>query len=157
MDAMPKLSVLAACERVIVDRVGSLPSLINIFQRMNIQLQDAPLPENAIAPTRWVVFTLWQHTPEERDVEYTQRTEVIAPSGDKFADARIVFKITEADDLQSKNHLEIFGIPINVEGFLKVRVWLEGIADTTAEYQYFVKHVPKEGHAKPAAGQILLN
>jgi len=150
---MPKLTILAACERVIVDKVASLPSLINVFQRMNIQVQDAPLPENALSPTRWSVFTLWQHTPEERDVEYTQRTEVIAPSGDKFVEATTAFKITEADDLQSKNHIDIFGIPINVEGFLKVRVWLEGTADTTGEYQFLIKYIPKVKQEDPAAGQ----
>jgi hypothetical protein len=147
---MPKLTILAACERVIIDREASLPSLISIFQRMNVQVQDAPLPENALSPTRWAVFALWQHTPEERDVEYTQRTEVFAPSGERFLEATMAFKITEADDLQSKNHISIFGIPINVEGFMKVRVWLEGIADTTGEYQFFVKHMTKgkqEGHA----------
>jgi hypothetical protein len=148
---MPKLTILAACERVIIERDASLPSLISIFQRMNVQLQDAPLPENALSPTRWAIFTLWQLTPEERDVEYTQRTEVIAPSGDKFLEATTSFKITEADDLQSKNHLDIFGIPINVEGFIKVRVWLEGIADTTGEYQFLVKYLPKVKQEETAA------
>ena len=152
---MPKLTILAACERVIIDRVASLPSLISVFQRMNVQVQDAPLPENALSPTRWAVFTLWQHTPDERDIEYTQRTEVIAPSGDKFIEATTVFKITEADDLQSKNHLDIFGIPINTEGFLKVRVWLEGIADATGEYQFLVKHMPKTPPEHAAAAQAL--
>jgi hypothetical protein len=150
---MPKLTILAACERVIIEREASLPSLISIFQRMNVQIQDAPLPENALSPTRWAIFTLWQHTPGERGVEYTQRTEVIAPSGDKFVEASTVFKITEADDLQSKNHIDIFGIPINIEGFLKVRVWLEGIADTTGEYQFLVKHMPKGKQEGPAADQ----
>ncbi|MGA9668030.1 MAG: hypothetical protein WBQ94_02415 [Terracidiphilus sp.] len=152
---MPKLTILAACERVIVDKEASLPSLINIFQRMNVQLQDAPLPENAVSPTRWSVFTLWQHIPEERGVEYTQRIEVISPSGDKFVEASTAFKITEADDLQTKNHIDIFGIPINAEGFLKIRVWLEGIADTTGEYQFLVKYLPKIKPPEPAADKIL--
>jgi hypothetical protein len=141
---MPKLMILAACERVLVDRATSLPSLINIFQRMNIQIQDAPLPENAISPIRWAIFTLWQHSPEEKDIEYTQRIEVIGPSGVKFAEMATKFKITEVDDLQSKNSIDIIGLPINTEGFLKVRVWLEGIADSTGEYQFLIKYLPKE-------------
>jgi hypothetical protein len=143
---MPKLTILAACEKVIVDRVASLPSLISIFQRMNVQIQDAPLPENAVSPTRWSVFALWQLTPEERGIEYVQRIEIISPAGDTFAEAKTTLKISEVDDLQSKSHIDIIGIPINTEGFIKVRVWLEGIADTTGEYQFMVSHLPK---AKP--------
>jgi hypothetical protein len=141
---MPKLIILAACERVLIDRVSALPSLINIFQRMNIQLQDAPLPENAVSPARWAIFALWRHSPEERNIEFTQRTEVIGPSGVKFAEMTTMFKITETDDLQSKNYIELLGLPIYTEGFLKVRVWLEGIPDTEGEYQFLIKHVPKE-------------
>jgi len=113
---------------------------------MNIKLQDAPLPENAISPARWAVFTLWQHTPEEKDIEFVQRTEVLSPSGEKFAEITTTFKITENEDLQSKNHVEILGLPIGTEGFLKIRVWLEGVADTTGEYQFLIKYLPKEKH-----------
>ena len=148
---MPKLMILTACERVIIDRATSLPSLINIFQRMNIQLQDAPLAENAVAPTKWSIFSLWVHTPEERDVEYTQRLEIIGPSGTKFGEGVTKFKISEVDDLQSKNHVDILGLPINAEGFVKIRVWLEGVADATGEYQFLVKYLPKEkNEAEPA-------
>jgi hypothetical protein len=115
---------------------------------MNIQLQDAPLPEDAISPARWAIFALWQLTPEERDVEFTQRTEIISPSGVKFAEATSKFKITEIDDLQSKNQIDLFGLPISVEGFLKIRVWLENIADASGEYQFLIKHVPKEKDAE---------
>jgi len=61
---MPKLIMFTACEKVIIDR-RELPSLINIFQRMQIQLLDAPMPENAVSPVRWDVFSLWQHTKDE--------------------------------------------------------------------------------------------
>jgi hypothetical protein len=143
---MPKLVILAACERVIIDRVASLPSLINVFQRMNIRLQDAPLPDNAMSPMRWSIFTLWQHTPEERGIQYTQKLEIFSPIGTKFGDGTATFAVTEADDLQSKNNFDLFGLPINSEGFVKIRVWLEGIADTTGEYQFAIKYLPKESN-----------
>jgi hypothetical protein len=147
---MPRLTILTACERVLIDRASSLPTLVNIFQRMNIQLQDAPLAENAVAASKWAIFALWVHTPEERDVEFTQRTEIIGPSGTKFAEAVTKFRTSDADDLQSKNHIDILGLPINAEGFIKVRVWLEGIADTTGEYQFAVKYLPKEQNEQSA-------
>lgn len=150
---MPKLMILAACEKVIIDR-NFLPSLINIFQRMNIQLQAAPLPEKAVSPARWSVFTLWQHIPEEKDIEYTQHLEVISPNGDKFFESAVQFKITEDNDLQSKNQLDLFGLPINDEGFITIRVWLEGIENSTGEYQFFVKHHRKESNEQVSSTQI---
>jgi len=61
----------------------------------------------------------------------------------KFSEATSKFRISETDDLQSKNHIDMFGLPIGTEGFLKVRVWLEGIADATGEYQFRIKFLPK--------------
>ena len=136
--------ILTACERVIIDRQSSLPSLINIFQRMNVQTGDTPPPSNAVSPQRWAVFALWVHTPDEREIEYVQRTEIFDAAGTKFADSTTLFKITDADDLQSKNHLDVLGMPIGPEGFVKVRVWLEGIANTTGEYQFALKHIKRE-------------
>jgi hypothetical protein len=95
---------------------------------------------------RWSIFTLWQHTPEERGIQYTQKLEIFSPIGTKFGDGTATFAVTEADDLQSKNNFDLFGLPINSEGFVKIRVWLEGIADTTGEYQFAIKYLPKESN-----------
>jgi len=122
-----------------------LPSIINVFQRMNVPVDpETPLPAKAVAPQKWSIFSLWVHTPEERDVQFTQHTEVFDAAGDKFVESANQFKITDSDDLQSKNHLDILGMPIGPEGFVKIRVWLEGVADTTGEYQFAIKHVAKD-------------
>jgi hypothetical protein len=150
---MPKLVILTACERVLIERVSSLPSLINIFQRMDVQvIPDTPIAPNAVAAIRWAVFALWMHTPEERGIEYTQRTEIVGASGNKFIDVVNKFSITDADDLQSKNHIDVLGLPIDTEGFVKIRIWLEGVADTSAEYQFAVRHQSqkKETHENAA-------
>jgi len=111
---------------------------------MNVQLQDAPLAENAVAPIRWAVFTLWAHTQDEVGKEFTQRTEILSPSGNRFGEGTAKFMITETNDLQSKHHLDILGLPIESEGFVTVRVWLEGIPDSATEYKFAVKHLPKK-------------
>jgi hypothetical protein len=140
---MPKLLVFAVCEKVIIDH-RQVPSLISIFQRMEILLQDAPLPENALSPTSWNVFCLWQHAPDEIGVEFSQRVEVFVPNGQMFVYSEAKFKVTEERDLQSKNTFQFFGIPINDEGFIRVTSTLNGDPDTLAEYQFFVQHQPKE-------------
>ena len=140
---MPKLIVIAACEKVIVDKQGP-PSLISIFQRMNIQLQDVPLPEGAVAPMRWAVFTLWQYTPEDKNgMEFTQRSEVIGPLGTLFATSDVKFTISNIDDLQSNVFVDILGIPVQVEGLVKIRVWLNEMPTQVGEYFFTIKHHSK--------------
>jgi hypothetical protein len=142
---MPQLSVLVACEKVIVDRVG-VPSLISIFQRMNVQLQmpEQP-PHNATIPITWAVFVLWQHSEDELDKEFIQRVEVDAPDGKNFISAETKFKITDVDDRQSKNHIIINGLPVWAEGFVTVKVWLEGVEGSSHTYLFFLKFVPSNG------------
>jgi hypothetical protein len=152
---MPQLKILALCDRVIVDFNHKTPSLIGIFQRVNAQIPDAPLPERAVAPMRWAVFTLWVHTEEERNIEYTQHTRINDATGGVFAEATTKFTVTEPDDFQSKNTIEIFGMPISVEGRLSVTVWLDGIDDSKADYPFFVKHVRSESNDQTAASKVI--
>ena len=114
---------------------------------MNIQLNvGVELPANAISPTRWSIFALWQHSSEEKDRSYTQRTEIVTPSGEQFALTSTVFSIREEDDLQSKNSMEFFGLPINKEGFMRIRVWLDEVPDASGEYSFLVKYKFEEKH-----------
>jgi hypothetical protein len=137
---MPKLAILTACEKVIVDRIG-LPSLISIFQRMNVQVSE-PLPENATIPFSWAIFVLWQHTEDELDTEYVQHVQIVAADGKTFITAETKFKITEVDDRQSKNHLIVNGLPVWAEGFVTINVWLAGLEESKHSYVFFVKHLP---------------
>ena len=148
---MPKLTILAACEKVIVDRVG-LPSLINIFQRMNVKLVD-PLPENAAIPHQWAIFVLWQHTEDEINVDFTQHLEIFAPDGRSFLTGETKFKITEGDDRQSKNHIVINGLPVWAEGFVTINVWLSGQEDSKHSYLFTVKYMPNETPNQPTVAK----
>jgi hypothetical protein len=140
---MPKLILFVACEKVIIDH-QQLPSLINIFQRMQIKLPDAPLPEKALSPVRWDAFALWQHTEEEVGRKFTQRIEALTPDGEKFLEAKVVFGAVNNEDLQSKNTFQLFGIPINQEGKIRVITWLGDDENPVGEYYFSMKHLPKE-------------
>ena len=80
---MPKLKAVLACEKVIFDQEGPV-SLINIFQRMNIQLTGVPLPEKAISPIMWNIFVLWESDPLPVGQEFNQVISVKAPDGEIF-------------------------------------------------------------------------
>ena len=144
---MPKLLAVLVCEKVIVDQ-QQVPSLIGVFQRINVQLLDAPLPENAVTPMKWAVFALWEHTKDEQGKTFIQRLQVLKPDGSTFIDNSQPFQVRDPDFLQSKNTAEIFGIPADKEGEIKVRVWIEGEEERGGGYSYSVKHQPKENHGK---------
>lgn len=140
---MPKLLALLVCERVIIDRQG-MPSLINVFQKMNIQLADAPLPEKAVSPGRWAVFSLWQHEESEKEKPFTQILEVIVPSGEMFVTSEQEFKTVGPEDTQSKISIEFGSLPIWQEGIIQVRVALKGSDEPAHVYKFEVKYLPKE-------------
>jgi hypothetical protein len=148
---MPKLILLGACEKVIIDR-SQLPSMINIFQRMTFEVADVPLPENAVAPTRWDILAIWQHTPEEKAIEFIQHTSVISPDESIFAQSVTIFKVTDDNDLQSKNVIQIMGVPVSKEGRAVVKVSIEGLPDSAAEFQFLISHVRKDQGT--SAGQV---
>jgi hypothetical protein len=150
---MPTLAILAACERVIIDRVG-LPSLINIFQRMNVHPVPERIPENAVSPISWAIFVLWQHTEDELNKEFIQNVQVVTPDGRIFTSTQTSFKITEADDLQSKNHIVVLGLPVWSEGFMSVNVWLEGLETDKHSYLVAIKYLPKD-QAQPQHSDAL--
>jgi hypothetical protein len=140
---VPNLLALMVCERVILDR-QDMPSLINVFQKMNIQLSGAPLPEKAVSPTRWSVFTLWQHEDSETGKTFTQTLEIVLPNGEVFSATEQEFKSEKADDIQNKIAVEFTGIPIWQEGFLQVRVSLKNSDQPPSVYKFAVKYLPKE-------------
>jgi hypothetical protein len=154
---MPQLKIFTACEKVIYDLNTKVPSLIGIFQAMNVPIQDAPIPEKAVAPIKWSVFTLWQHTDKERNIEYTQHVRITDPSGQIFGETSAKFKVTEPDDYQSKNSVEVFGLPVSKEGVVRIEAWLEGIDTSHHECQFHIRYVrggPNEQVTEPAGKPV---
>jgi hypothetical protein len=140
--SVPKLLILAACEKVIIDR-AQVPSLIGIFQGINIQLTGEPMPAKALSQMRWAVFTDWETGPEEIGTEFTQHLEIITPSGEIFVTGMAKFTVTDPSDFHSKVGFDLVSIPVHEEGFFKVRVWLDSDSENRAEYRFYVKHLPQ--------------
>jgi hypothetical protein len=136
---MPVLNVLCTCERVIIDAKG-IPSLISLFQRMDLQLTDTPFPEDAVAPARWVVFSMWQLSPEEVGREFIQHTKIIRPNGVVMHEATQPFRVQSDSDLHIRTYMELNGMFIGQEGFYRIQVWLE--AEEVHEISFFIKHIP---------------
>jgi hypothetical protein len=139
---MPHLNAFAICERIIIDAKG-IPSLINLFQRIDIQLQEEPLPKDAVAPGRWAVFSMWQLAPEEVGKEFVQFTKVSRPDQSIFVETMQSFKIESDIDLTVRTFLDLNGIPIGSEGRIWARTWLRGDEQNIHEISFYLRHLPK--------------
>jgi hypothetical protein len=137
---MPNLKVLVACEKVIFDQEGPV-SLISIFQRMNIQRTSTPLPEKAISPTMWSIFTLWESAPHEIGREFAQVIRVTSPDGSVFTEHEGVFRSNSVDERQIKIMTRIPGLPIWQEGTVTVSSWLKGEESTASEFKFEVRYI----------------
>ncbi len=152
MRHLPKLTIIAACDRVIFDRVG-IASLINIFQRLEIAASPTAYPAEAVSPIRWSVFTQWHHQPVAPGTPYTQHAEVLKPNGEVFIETRLPF-LTD-DNPYTRHQLEIMGLPLGHEGTVTVRVWLDGLPDSMGEYYIDLKYTKTEPQKEEAA--VIIN
>lgn len=141
---MPKLAMIVICDKVLFDRASNLPSLITLFTRVSAEVTpETPLPENAVSPLRWSIFTKWDCTGEELNTAFRQKTEVVSPNGSIYASVETPFSIVDMNDLSSRNATEIFGVPVSQPGFLEVRTWIEGFPEAKGDCRILVSHTSK--------------
>jgi hypothetical protein len=144
---MPRLKLFVACEKTIFDINGPV-SLIGIFQTMNFPVTDAPLPEKAISPTQWAIFSLWETSPEERDHEFTQTIRVFAADGSLWLENTGQWKNSSITDKQVKISVNVGGLPIWSEGLVLISVWLNDEKNEVGSYNFAVRHLRKDENAK---------
>jgi hypothetical protein len=142
---MPKLKFVVGCERVIIDRDGPA-SIIAIFEKMRIQLQEAPLPPKAISPSRWHIFSLWENEPSEAGQEFTQVAKVYAPDGEVFIEHEQTFKIPDAGNTQVRINIMLWSLPISMEGTILVKAWLKGSEELAQDFKFTVEYIKKGEH-----------
>jgi hypothetical protein len=150
---MPKLRFLVACEKVIIDQAGPV-SLISIFQKMNIQLQAAPLPEKATSYARWHAFSLWENDPKDVGKTFTVVTKVFNVDGSVFNEIELPFTNNTAGDSQTKVNVMFQVVPIWMEGDIVIRTWLKEDENESGEYRFGIVYLRKEEGAeksKPTA------
>lgn len=140
---MPQLKIVAACEKVIFDKDGPV-SIISMFQQMRYPLPAAPLPEHAIAPNMWSVFTLWENDPKEVGKEFVQVVKVFAPDGALFSESEGTFRNVDAKSLQTHIKVQVSALPIWKEGTVKVCVFLKGDETLLGTYSFQINYVSAE-------------
>jgi hypothetical protein len=148
---MPKLAILAVCEKVIFDTDGPA-SIVSIFSKMLYRVQDAPLPEKATLPNQWTIFTQWELDPQEFGQEFTQISKVTAPDGSLFNTAEVTFTKTDPGRTTSRVRINLRSLPIWQEGMVRVDIFLKGQESVPQGSTGFtIEYVPKEENAAKIA------
>ena len=132
---------LLCCEKVITDTSGQI-TLIGIIQGITAKITPlVETPANAVAPTSWIVFAVWQTDSDEAGLEFTQIFQILWPDGSEFAKTPIKFK--SVNMRKATIYGTVQGLPIGQKGNLVVRSWVEdksGKVTEIIEYKILVEH-----------------
>src|SRR5437879_5919714 len=100
-----KCHAFCACNKIVIDKDGA-HSLIEIMLNAEVRLTEVPLgatvspgavaagipiPQNAVAPTKWWLYTQWEPSPRDVGKTFEQVFQVYWPQGEKFAENRLGF------------------------------------------------------------------
>lgn len=112
---------LCTCEKVIIDKQGA-HSLINLMWNAEIQAA-VQVPQNAVAPQQWFVYTTWVPVPEDVGRKFEQVYQIYWPDGEKFSENRLGF--TQIDESVQQVSLSVMGFPVGQMGQLRIVTWLD--------------------------------
>jgi len=114
---MPRLVIFAACEKVIIGQGDNSLSLIGILHslQLNVPMETGrpEIPESAVMPVTWSMFTMWQREPQDEGISYTQRVSLLSPQGKPLVESITPFEM-EKDFHRISN--TIVGFPIGADG-----------------------------------------
>lgn len=138
---MPRVVTFAPCRRVIIDEREKSPSLIGLFDHVNLQLPaDEIVPSEAVAALEWHVFIWWLSTPDEREKVFEQKLTLISPDGQEF-----LSEVTELRFVEAKHRtVAIYpGFPVHLPGAYSLKLsvreleqdWLD-VAEYSIELRY---------------------
>ena len=121
---MLKPYVCVACEKVIVAQDG-VASLIGLFSKMIVAVPTGvEIPNNAVTPKEWAVFSIWVTEPGDEHKQYEVCTQFIYKDGSQFGEiAR--HKINIELNKRAQVVVQIPGFPIGQPDFLTIRTWIE--------------------------------
>jgi hypothetical protein len=143
-----------ACEKIIIDK-GGTHTLIEVLSGADIAItplegiSEQRLPENALSPKPWWIFSIWEPSKDDEGQEVEQVYAVFWPNGDKLLEGKSVpFRMTSRVQYTS---YQILGFPVGQEGKVKVSTWItKGGTRITDPFDYFItiRHVSQDHHPR---------
>jgi hypothetical protein len=120
---MPKLLLLAACEKAIVEQQTNAVSMISLLQDVYVQLTPgATPPREAIIPMAWAVVSIFQRQPDDGGKSFEHQTIVANSAGRALLQTAISLFDLRAEFHRIVNHIN--GMPIGFAGPLAIKCCL---------------------------------
>jgi len=117
---MPKVLIFAPCEKIIISQ-DNVVSLVSMFQDIKVTLpSDKPVPQHAVFPMKWEVFTLWQRNEQESGKEFEEKCTLLSEDGNALVTVSIKFVLTETFN---RIVMQFLGFPL-VKGRCLLKAWL---------------------------------
>lgn len=141
---MPKILLFAACEKIIIDGKSSTPSLISIFENLEIGLAgDMEIPADTTIPTQWDVLSMWLRTPDDMEQQFEQRIHLVLPDGKEAAEAIMPFAMLNS---RQNNVANVTGFPVGQKGICSLvlsfrKAGTDDSWEKVAEYPINVVHL----------------
>jgi hypothetical protein len=113
-----KLLLAAPCNMALQDPdVGH--SLIGVFHEIKIQVsQDAEVPNNAMVPKEWAIFSKFSLEPNEEGKDYSLSTDIFWPDGNLLLNNVLPAKIAK-NGMAFIAKLQTF--PMGQQGIVRIR------------------------------------
>jgi hypothetical protein len=141
---MPQLLAFLPCEKTIIANDQTL-SLVGLIDTLTTNVPPGQsVPQNAVAPYRWTVVTIFRRLPEDEGKRFRQRVVVVLPNGQSAAEGVTDFSMTHTM-VRNLNAFE--GFPVGFAGECKVRLFVDDLgkpasAEPVAEFPVQVVHTP---------------
>lgn len=113
-----RILLAAPCNVALQDpEVGQ--SLIGVFHGMKIQIsQDAEVPDNAMLPKEWAIFSKFGLDPDEEGKSYSLVTNIFWPDGKLLVNHLLPAAEPTKDGMNFITRMQ--AIPVGQEGIVKV-------------------------------------
>ena len=131
--------VFAPCEKIIVSQEDNTPSLITLLETINIAIPlGAEIPDDAMVPFRWFIFTLWCSDTETPGVtfQYDQRIRLVASDGRQAIDNDLHFTVP-AGSRTHRTTVLVPGFPVIAPGIARMTLSLREGEGPWEEIQTF--------------------
>jgi hypothetical protein len=144
-----KCIAIVPCEKLIIDKEGA-HSIINVMLNAEIALQQietqkapqlVPIPTDAVSPTTWWVYTIWNPSSKDVGENFDQVYQLYWPSGDKLLENRLSFRLDKNALMQTT--FSFVGLPVGQEGRIRIATWIDHkghCISEIAETFIYIKH-----------------
>lgn len=104
----------------------AVPTLVSLFSKITIQpIQDvSEVPPNAVIPSQWAVFSMWDIEPGDELKDYVICTQLFYPDKSPYGNtARI--KLVMEPKKRSQSIMAFNGFPVGQIGSYTIHTWIE--------------------------------